>query len=291
MPGRILWRSKVIPLPVVTVSLDPKPPRYAVSADDDLASIREGTRQISVIEGTSVALDLESTNKPLKKAVLTVDEEVYPLEKTDQAGLRWRLADAKSPLQEIRRPVKYSVQVEDEDGLVLEQPIEGFIRIRADRKPRILPPVLEVPLVRPVAVTPIEYSISDDYGLSRIDLKVQVVRKVPMMHEGTEEMMDQVDHSIREVTSIPADRQPVTNLSDTYHLELEHFKLSPGDELKVTLEAFDFRGEFEPQSSISEPLVLKVTDGQGVLLGTGELDKRSAQSLDDLIKAYSGDSK
>ena len=49
---------RVIPLPVVTVTLDPHPPSYAITGDEEEAGVREGTRQIAVVEGSSVTLDL-----------------------------------------------------------------------------------------------------------------------------------------------------------------------------------------------------------------------------------------
>ena len=270
---------------------NPRPPAYATSGDEEQTSVREGTRQIAVVEGSSVALNLESTNKALTKAVMTVDDKTYPLKRSGKDGCCWTLSGPDSPLYKIRQPVRYSVQVEDEDGLVLEKPIEGYIRIRADRKPRILPPDLETTLVRPNVIPPIEYTVSDDYGISRLVLNVQVVRKVPMKEDGDNGMMDEVDHLTREVKSIPAEKQPLRAVSDVYPLDLKTIKLNPGDELKVTLEAFDYRGEFEPQSSISEPLVLKVTDREGILRGMRDADEKSAQSLDEIIETISGDTK
>ena len=280
---------KVIPLPVVTVTLDPRPPAYAVSGAEEQEAVREGTRQIAVVEGTSVAVHLESNNKPLDSAVLTVDEKTYSLRRRDSEGLHWTLAGAGSPLYEIRQPVRYSLQVRDKDGLALEQPIEGYIRIRADRKPRIQPPELVTALVLPKAKPTVDFQVSDDYGLSKLAVKVQVVRKVPMEDPG--EMQDQVDHITRDMIVVDPKEQPKRALSGRYALVLESFKLSPGDELKVTLEAFDYRGDFQPVSSISEPLVLKVTDVQGILLGMRNTDERSAQSLDNIIEISSGDTK
>jgi hypothetical protein len=282
---------KVIPLPVVTVTLDPKPPAYAALGEAESESVREGTRQIAVVEGSSVRVELESNNKPLKNAVLTLEDKSYPLLKQDQEGLNWTLSGPGSPLHEIREPLRYAIQVEDEDGLALPQAIEGYIRIRADRPPRIQPPDLVTALVLPKAKPTVDFSVSDDYGLSRLAVKVQVVRKVPMPGDRAEEMQDQVDHVTREMIVVDPKEQPKRTLSGRYALVLETFKLSPGDELKVTLEAFDYRGTFQPDSSISEPLVLKVTDVQGILLGMRNTDERSAQSLDNIIEITSGDTK
>jgi hypothetical protein len=220
-----------------------------------------------------------------------VEDKIFPLTAQDEEGLRWSLSGPDSPLHQIRQPVRYSIQVRDKDGLELEQAIEGTIRIRADRKPRIQPPDLVTALVLPKAKPTVDFHVSDDYGLSRLAIKVQVVRKMPISMDDPEEMQDQVDHVTRDMILVDPREQPKRNLSGRYALNLESFQLSPGDELKVTLEAFDYRGDFEPQSNISEPLVLKVTDVQGILLGMRNTDERSAQSLDNIIEISSGDSK
>jgi hypothetical protein len=282
---------KVIPLPVVTVTLDPKPPAYAIVGDEEAETVREGTRQIAVVEGSDVAVNLTSNNKPLKNAILTLEDKTYPLTPLDAEGRKWTLSGAGSPLHEIRQPLRYAIQVEDEDGLSLQTPIEGYIRIRADRPPRILPPDLVTPLVLPKAKPTVDFSVSDDYGLSRLAVKVQVVRKVPMPGDDPKDMQDQVDHVTRDMILVDPKEQPKRTLTGRYALVLETFKLSPGDELKVTLEAFDYRGEFQADSALSEPLVLKVTDVQGILLGMRNTDERSAQSLDNIIEITSGDTK
>ncbi len=307
----------VIPLPVVTVTLDPKPPKYAIpnekekNAED--AVVREGTRQIAVIEGTSVTLQLESS-KNLKQAVMTVEgnKKPLPLRMLDKDGKRWGMGGANSPLYHIRKPVRYSLQVEDTDGLVLDHPIEGYLRIRADRKPRIFPPVLKTNLVIPSGKPTVDFHVTDDYGLSRLAINVQVVRKVPMTKEDQQsnsssssdtpgntesedtdqnKMKDDVNHISLDMLRVSPKYQPQKELSGRYALDLSRFQLSPGDELKVSLEAFDYRGDFPEQSSISEPLILKVTDERGFRLGLNSADERSNEIIEKAINTITGDTK
>jgi hypothetical protein len=288
---------QVLPLPFVTMTLDPKPPAYAVQGEAKAETVREGTRQIAVLERSSVRVQLHS-NKPLKTAVMTLEnqkdplkKQKYPLTPLDRDGRTWSLGGSDSPLHEIPDDLRYAIQVEDLDGLTLPQPIEGFIRIRSDRPPRIQPPALVTDLVLPKARPTVDFQVSDDYGLSRLAVNVQVVRKVSMSTAEPEETQDEVDHVRRDMIVVNRKEQPQRTLSGRYALVLESFNLSPGDELKVTLEAFDYRGDFKSNSSMSEPLILKVTDVQGILSGMRNTDERSAQSLDNIIEITSGDTK
>ncbi|WP_166828318.1 DUF4175 family protein [Thalassoroseus pseudoceratinae] len=269
---------EVIPQPVVSVNLTPNPPRYATLVEDDSLVAREGTRQLAVIEGTDVVIDVQCDNKPLQRVWLTVDEQEFSLEQSDKDGHAWRLAGEQSPLWDVTESVSYTVQVEDGDGLQLEHPIRGTIRIRADRKPILRNVLLGTKQVLPTAKQMVSYQASDDYGLSQIRLRVQVVR-----NDGEMETREQ------ELIVVPQSNQPQRTLAGNYRLDLEPFQLEKGDELKLTLEAFDYRGEAPPQSNFSEPLVMKITDLQGILAALGEGDEKAAADLGTIIELGAGD--
>jgi hypothetical protein len=61
-----------------------------------------------------------------------------------------------------------------------------------------------------------------------------------------------------------------------------------GDQLKVTVEAVDYRGSLPGKSAASEPLSLFVTDERGVLAAMVESDQRSARQLDAIIERQLG---
>lgn len=269
---------EVIPQPVVSVNLTPNPPRYATLIEDDSLIAREGTRQLAVIEGTDVVIDVRCDNKELSQVWLTAGEQQFPLEKTATDGHMWRLAGDASPLWNVTESISYTVQVTDEDGLQLEQPIRGTIRIRADRKPILRNVLLGTKQVLPSAKQVISYQATDDYGLSQIRLRIQVVRE-----DGEMETQDQ------DLITVPESEQPQRTLAGNYRLDLEPFSLEKGDELKLTLEAFDYRGEAPPQSNFSEPLVMKITDLQGILAALGEGDEKAAADLGTIIELGAGD--
>jgi hypothetical protein len=233
---------------------------------------------VAVVEGSSVEVRLECSNKPLRRAWMTVDGTRYPLRPVDDKKTSWRLAGKGSPLFEVTEPVHYAMQVEDADGLSLSRPVEGHVRIRADRRPTLRNVALGTVRVLPTAQQVIAYTADDDYGLSSVEVRLQFARADGAMEESTQALV-----------RVPADQQPRRELAGNYTLDLEPFKLQKGDEIKLTLVATDYRGRFQPQSNVSEPLVMQVTDLQGILAALGEGDEKAAQGLNTIIELGTGD--
>jgi len=274
-------RLVVVPLPVVEARFEPVPPAYARNVAIENSA---GSRQISVIEGSRIDAALACGNKRLAEAWLTIDAVKYPLTKTGADDARsgrgevWSLAAAGTPLARVEKPLRWEAQVVDADGLGLERPLEGFIRIKADQRPRIVAEVV-TKTVLPTAAPLVEYRATDDFGLSRI-----VVRLERVAADGAAQSLGTLP--AREFRKpLLAERLP---LKDSYRLELSPLKLVKGDQLKVTLEAVDYRGEAPGESTQSEPLVLQVTDESGVLAAISEADERSAQQLDAIITRQLG---
>jgi hypothetical protein len=271
---------RVIPLPVVQAKLTPTPPSYATMADADDDS-PPGARQISVIEGSRVDLQLHCANKKLTAASLLVDGHSYPLDETSdpkQPGRDWTLKSEGSPFARVEKPTRYELQVTDEDGLQLEQPIQGFIRIKADQRPRISADVV-TKFVLPTAAPVIEYRAFDDFGISKLLVHLQ------SSHGESGEMQEKTLDLLTLDEPILREKLP---LRKTYKLDLAPLKLTKGDQVKVTLEVVDFRGPAAGQSATSEPLVLQVTDESGILAAISESDERSARQLDAIIKRQLG---
>ena len=189
-------------------------------------------------------------------------------------------ADAASnplanPLADVRQPLRFAVQVVDQDGLSLERPLAGFIRLKADRVPRVAAAIVS----RRGGAAPSRASCTVRRTTSAsgwIAAKVQISRQNGDMED-----------SVREV--LPCGSQPPQAVvRGEYAIDLSPFKLQKGDELKITLEAFDDRGDREPKSAVSEPLVLQVTDREGILAGLLESDEKSAKQLDAIIQRELG---
>lgn len=266
---------QVIPLPIVTLDLEATPPSYAAKVEQALAE-KNGSRQIAVIEGSQVTLKLVCSNKPLESATVTIDKQEIPMAASDTEGKEWSLPKTATPFTRVTAPVRYQVQVKDRDGLSLEQPITGFIRLKSDRPPRILAGIISK-RVLPGAKPKISIGATDDYGLA----KIRIIQEV--QHENGE-----METSTSDVETILADQQPQTTYKGRYTADLKKLKLTKGDQLKLTLEAIDYRGDVEGKPASSEPLVLEVTDVQGFLAGMVETDEQSARRLDAIIQRQLG---
>jgi hypothetical protein len=257
-----------IPLPVVTIALDAKSPDYAAGLE-----AQSGARQISVVEGTRVAVELKCTNKSLERAVLTIGQKDFPLAAVDPAKQSWRLAPEGTPLADITEPVRYEVRVIDVDGLGLAEPIQGFIRLKSDRPPRVTA-ALVTQYVLPTGKPRITYGVADDYGIAQLRFNVQILHA-----DGT---------SQDQLIDRPIANGPQKVLQGRYPLDLASLNLVKGDQLKLTLEACDFRGQRPGHWAASESLVLHVTDERGVLAAMSETDQRSARQLESIIQRELG---
>ena len=235
--------------------------------------VAPGLRQVSVVEGSRVNVRIRS-DKPLRQATLAVDGRKLALRREESAGGRadsWALDVAGTPLAAVIEEIPYTIQVEDVDGLHLQQPLQGVIRIEPDQPPQISGSII-TPKVLPTARPTIHYAASDDYGLAR----VAVIRQV--IHADGQTSEDQVE------IYKPASEQALERKrEDRYALDLAPLKLVKGDQVKIVLQAVDFRGPRPGQATLSDPMVFQVTDQQGILTMMMESDRQSAEQLKKMI--------
>lgn len=263
------------PLPVVETELSVTPPEY-VRAVTNPVDPSESQRALSVVEGSRVDLTVRSLNKPLEMVELTINDLDYRLTSKDAEKREWTLDVAGTAFASVSETVRYQIQARDEQGLELESPIHGTIRLRTDQPPRLAISARTRNVVA-TAKPPIIWSASDDFGLSRVFARIQIAR-----------VDGEVSETEVEVAGKPNGKAPRTSLRGTYPLDLSAMKLVKGDELKVTFAAYDYRGDAEPAISYSEPIQLQLTDRQGILSGLLETDEESARQLDAIIRRELG---
>lgn len=268
-PGMI----HVILPPVVTMELDHTPPHYASRARSSRAAI--GSRQISVTEGSRVSLAVRCANKPLTKAEIVIGDARFALTAQDADKKFWK-TPAGTPLDQVTAATAFEVEVVDEDGLTPDQPLRGQIHIEADRPPRVAGAVV-TERVLPAARPSIVWGAADDNGLAEIRVVKQVTRA-----------SGEVDESSEIVRQIPAREQPLASLRGRHVLDLKPLGLAKGDEVRVTLEAVDYRGDRPGAVARSEAIVFTVTDESGILAGLVEADEKSARQLDQIIQRQLG---
>lgn len=267
----------IVPLPLVDIAWDITPPKYATALLKP-GELESGSRQHAVLEGSSATLKLVCSNKPLKSARLAAGDKSFDLVSVS-AGPKepqtWTLP-AGSPFERIREAIKYEIQVVDHDDLSLETPIAGQIRLKTDRLPRIVASAV-TRHVLPTAQPKLDYAAGDDFGVAKIVAIIQVSRE-----DGRSSRHETV------VKTVPVPDQPMTISRGQIAIPLSPYELTKGDEIKVSLEVTDWRGEMPGQTGLGEPLSFNVTDLNGILAQTGEEDKKSAKQLDEILRRELG---
>jgi len=268
----------IVPLPLVDVSWEITPPKYAMAAMK-LGESDNGSRQLAVLEGSVAKLSLTCSNKPLKSAVLTIGTDApIPLVKASApaAGSGVWTLPSSTPFASIRQALKYEIQVTDEDGLSMEVPIAGQVRLKSDRLPRIVASAV-TRQVLPTATPKLDYAAGDDFGVAKIVAVIQISREdgTSTRHELMSKVIEDKD-------------QPQTIIRGQIPVPLSPYELQKGDEVKVTLEVTDWRGEIPGQKGLGEPVTFNVTDLNGILIQTGDEDKKTAKQLDEILRRELG---
>ncbi|MFO0819011.1 MAG: hypothetical protein U1A77_13775 [Pirellulales bacterium] len=284
------------PRPLVEPRLKATAPSYAKGAE----TVREmGPGRLTVLEGSTVDVALECTNgKRLKEAWLTwlatTGPRRFNLKATDESQTSWKLVAAESPFREVREDLRFELQVRDEDGLTLETPLAGIVRVQPDRSPSAAIQLVHR-VVLPAAKPVLQYRILDDYGISRIELHMRVTRRqngtlaetgVPRSEVSEGAALD--DSSV--LLSQPAKivRASELPLNGNKAVELAPLKLEKGDQLTLVLEVTDYRGEGQGSSFRSEPVTLEISDEAGVLSAVLEADQKAEERLTEIIKRQLG---
>ncbi|RMF87981.1 MAG: hypothetical protein D6741_19790, partial [Planctomycetota bacterium] len=163
-------RLELVPPPEVEPRFVVTPPDYL---PDHSPKVVRGLRQVIVPEGAHVDLYLDS-NKPLTSASVTVEDVEYRL--TPNAQRRtWRLAAETTPFAEVTGSLHFSVEAIDTDGLRVDPPLQGIVRVKADYPPRISARML-TKLVVPTARPSLLVDAADDFGIRKIVVRGRVFR-------------------------------------------------------------------------------------------------------------------
>lgn len=257
-----------IPWPVVELRWQLHGPAYA---RHDHPEIPSGARQFAVLAGSRLSLELECLNKRLQRAELVIGSQRYSLQAVTQGSRTVWTAPPQTPLDHILAPVAFEIAVVDEDGLTPKPPVQGLIRLRPDRVPRVTANLVSRKVL-PTAKPRLRYSAADDFGLARVLLRIEVTPA-----QGTPRSEERIVWTRRD-----SDQPPLT-LRDEVLVDLAPLQLHKGDQVQITLVAEDDRGPAPPQSASSEPCLLEITDRSGILAELLESDQQSARQLDAII--------
>lgn len=302
-PGMV----KLIPLPIVQLEIVTHLPEYARDSEDPTPV--PGS-QLVVLEGSAVEAKVTSANKPLASVWFTVQQngvrERIEFSPADSQRRVWSPTGQPLLSKELKQELKYELQVVDDDGLSLEMPIRGAVRVRGDKLPMAAGSVIHK-VVLPTATPVISYRCSDDFGIDQVALCVETERgnsgdpAASIMTPG-ESASNQPSIALPAVIErkrfdllsgkeiIDGARLPLVG---SFPVPLAELNLLKGDRLKLTLEVRDYRGKNDTgqprgQVTTSEPVVLEIADESGVLAAIAEADKKSEQQLTEIIERQLG---
>ena len=312
-------------LPVVEPRFTEKAPLYASLGEEDEAD--PNALQRSVIEGSELSLVIGSS-KPLEAAKFRLLDEgdaadepsEFSLTKLDEADVEkywptsenqqppqevWRLPMDNSPLASITKALRYEIQVTDTDGLSLDTPLRGAIRLRADRPPRISGALVHR-AVLPTATPEVEIRVDDDYGIQAMNIHISIRKNDDAIEESAAALAgDESSFPITKLYPLRGTMSPAAAAQrkgvnvpfplqgeslpaiGAYKLDMSQMELQRGDQVRIVLEAIDYRGK-PGESTLSEPIMLDITDESGILAAVSEGDRRSQEQIDDLIRRQLG---
>ncbi len=130
-------------------------------------------------------------------------------------------------------------------------------------------------------VPEIKYSATDDYGIARFRCIVEVVHP-----GGNPDTSPEPIPIAKQKLAKPILKQDLP-LAGTYRLPLDQFKLAKGDQVKLTLEATDYRGDQPGKATKSDPLILQITDESGIMAAMSETDRHAYEQMNTLIQRQS----
>ncbi len=188
----------------------------------------------------------------------------------DSAHYFFTLARPQPALAEITEPVRLEFDGEDLHGWQATR-LRTIIFPRPDQPPRIQAQT-RISLALPRAKPTVVCRASDDRGLVRIDVRAERVQT-----DGSTEVL-------RTWALWRANRPGLRELDEHFSLDLAATGTVKGDRLRIFLMAVEQGRKGQPGRSVdSTPIELTITDEQGILAAMTELDRKSADQLQQMV--------
>jgi len=301
----------VTPLPIIEVEVVVVAPDYALRSTGRVVKLARGMRDFSVLAGSEVKLRLDC-DRPIQAAEVTAagpgmsGTPSFAMRREDGpvgGAEAWTLATSGTPLAAIVAPLRYAIQIHDMEGQTLERPLEGSINLKPDLPPTIAAKT-RTPIVLATGTPNIHYDAADEHALSEVWLTWEAnsddVSPSPEARQAGKadvpQAGDAADHESTaavkregqiDLCRFTPDAAPRAREGD-FALALPSLALKPGDTLKVTFHARNYRGPAAATTADADPpLVFQVTDLAGFEASMYESDQRSASALEEIREKHS----
>jgi len=209
--------------------------RYDFPAYTRRASETASGGNLEALPGTHATLSIR-TNKPIARGALLLEDGRELAVQSELAGG----TTYTSALDITTSRSSYRIRLVDELGFENKDPMEYAILPLADEAPRVeLRNFEDRKFVTPYAALPVEIHCRDDYGITRVQLHLNIA--------GAKE----------ETTEVPA-RSGDRDQTLAHTLHFDALELKPGTELFLWASAFDNRAIGKPQEGTSGKVRLEV---------------------------------
>ena len=271
-------RIELVRRPIIELSIDATPPKYA---QQKLAAESSQDRYVSVLSGSAVGFRLRCTNgKQLRSVDLEWSTEsasgTASLSRPESPGDVWRTTAETAPWLSLTETLRFAVNVVDEDGLSMLEPLRGRIDVRPDQSP-VGSLRTEHHLVVATAQPILRYEASDDFGV------LQLIFQVSRQRDGDESFENKTELRVTG-TGQPPDS---TRVEGEFPVDLRGLDLRTGDRVLVRLSVDDQLGQGPRYRFTSEPVEIEIADEARVLKAILQADATAERLLTDAIEAES----
>ena len=240
------------------------PPKYT---GEKVLELPAGKGPYFVLKGSSLKLSGKA-NKPLAEATLVIEGKKHPLElaqATDFSGL----VGAKDLLAG-----QYVIDLHDTENLTSRRPTAFGLRIRADREPRVRTKLIGVSgMVVPRARIPLNARISDDYGVTSVEVKylwrddvAQTTNEGKLPLPAAKELLKKAEFAFDDV------------------LDLEPLRIPTGTSLNFHVAALDNDDVSGPNLGKSSDFLLRVVTEEELRTDLLRREKEQRQEFERLLK-------
>ncbi len=240
------------------------PPKYT---GEQVVELPAGKGPYFVLKGSSLKLSGKA-NKPLSEASLVIEGKKHPLELAQGTDFSGQLA-AKDLLAG-----QYVIDLHDTENLTSRRPTAFGLRIRADREPRVRTKLIGVSgMVVPRARIPLNARISDDYGVTSVEVKylwrddvAQTTNEGKLPLPAAKELLKKAEFAFDDV------------------LDLEPLRIPTGTSLNFHVAALDNDDVSGPNLGKSSDFLLRVVTEEELRTDLLRREKEQRQEFERLLK-------
>ena len=258
-------RVELVETPAVNdLKLEITPPKYT---GEKIVELPTGKGPYFVLKGSSMKLSGKA-NKPLAEATLVIEGKKHPLNLAQETDFSGQVA-AKELLAG-----QYVIDLHDTEKLTSRRPTAFGLRIRADREPRVRTKLIGVSgMVVPRARIPLNTRISDDYGVTSVEVKylwrdevAQTTNEGKLALPAVKELLKKGEFAFDDV------------------LDLEPLKIPTGTSLNFHIAALDNDDVSGPNLGKSSDFLLRVVTEEELRTDLLRREKEQRQEFERLLK-------